>query len=188
MDRNEAFLLLNRNLNNKNLIKHCLATEAVMIALYWHFNPEGNKEEENKWALTGLLHDIDYEMANDQPENHGLIFFEKYPGLIPADIEIAIKAHNPQTGIEAKSLMERSILCCDQLTGLIVSASLIHPDKKLNSINTEFVLNRYKQPAFSKAVNRQTIILCEKLLDIPLREFIDINLKAMQNISSRLDL
>ncbi len=188
MTTEEAHQLLSRNLKNPNLVKHCLATKASMKALYRRLNPDFKKEEEEKWALVGLLHDIDYEMAKGQPEKHGLLFFDKEPGVIPLEIETAIKAHNPQTGIEAKKPMEWAIRCVDQLTGIIVAAALVHPDKKISSINTDFVLNRFKEKSFARGAHRQSILLCEEKLGLPLKEFVDITLKAMQDISESLEL
>lgn len=84
--------------------------------------------------------------------------------------------------------MDWAIYCCDQLTGLIVAAALVHPDKKLASLNVEFILNRMKQKDFAKGATREQILLCEEKLGIPLNEFIDITLHAMQGISKDLEL
>ena len=91
MTRDLAYLILNKYLTNKNLIKHCLATEATMRALARYY-----KEDEDKWGITGLLHDADYEMSKGYPEKHGLLLFEKEVNTIPSDIAHAIKAHNYQ--------------------------------------------------------------------------------------------
>lgn len=189
MTREEAYKILTKYLQDKNLIKHCLACEAAMKGLYKRFNKEFNTKQENTWALVGLLHDADYELTKDNFEKHGLMLFEKEIGTIPEDIVHAIKAHNFQmTHVEPSSQMDWAIVCVDQLTGLIVAAALIHPGKKLAPLNVEFILNRMKEKSFAKGVNREPIKLCEEKLGIRLNEFIKITLSSMQSISNELGL
>jgi hypothetical protein len=195
MNHDEAYQLLTKYLQNKNLIKHSLACEAIMKALYRHFH-EGKssyaKATEDTWGITGLLHDIDYEVAQKEEklDKHGVLLFEKGElKEIPEDIAYAIKAHNfHDTGVEPKSQMDWSIIVCDRLSGLIVAAALMTPEKKLSGLTTERVLKRFKEKSFARGANRQSILLCEEKLDIPLEQFVEINLKAMQSISSEIGL
>ncbi len=148
---------------------------------------EASKDEE-KWGIVGLLHDADYELTKETPEKHGLVIKEKNPNL-PDDVWHAIASHNgDRNGVTPESLMDWSIYCCDELTGLIVAAALIHPDKKLNSLSVDFILNRMKEKSFAKGADREMIKKCEEKLGIPLTEFIDITLKSMQTIHSELGL
>src|SRR5438132_1610063 len=94
MTRADADIILNKHLTNKNLIKHSLAAEAAMKAIYRHLYPDGNPQEEETWGITGLLHDADYELSKGHPEKHGLLLFEIEPTGIPDEIAHAIKAHN----------------------------------------------------------------------------------------------
>jgi len=192
MTHEEAEIILHKYLKNKNLIKHCLATEAVMKALYRKFygnSPEYTYTAEEGWGITGLLHDADYEMCKGRPEIHGILLIDKEGSKIPADIAYAIKAHNyERTLVLPKSLLDWSIACCDQLTGLIVAAALIHPDKKLASITPEFILKRFNEKSFAKGADRKSVEKCEEKLGIPLLEFIQISLAAMQQISEELEL
>jgi len=193
MSRNEAYKLLTKYLKNKNLIKHSLAAEASMRALYRHLIPkkEQKPDEEEKWGITGLLHDIDYEVAQEtnQLNKHGMLLFEKPEVLLPEDIEHAIRAHNhTMTGTTPESQMDWSITACDQLTGLITACALVRPDKKLASVTTESVQKKFGQKAFAAGADRNAILFCESKLDIPLNEFIEITLKAMQSISEDLGL
>lgn len=184
MTRETAYHILTKHLTNPNLLKHCLATEATMRALAPLF--AGDVDE---WGITGLLHDADYEKAKGHPEKHGLLLFELEPNAIPSRIEHAIEAHNYEfTKIKPESPMDWAIYCCDQLTGLIVAATLVHPDKKLASVTPEFVINRMKKKDFAKGANRQAIYLCEEKLGIPLEQFVEITLKAMQKIHKELGL
>lgn len=193
MDRNQAYQLLTKYLQNKNLIKHCLACEATMKALYRRLDTDyvQNQAEEEKWGITGLLHDVDYELA--QKENrlseHGTLIFEREPDVIPSDIEQAIKSHNfENTKVEPVTPMDWAITCCDQLTGLIVAAALVRPDKKLSSLTAESVIKRMGEKSFAAGANREMIKLCEEKLGIPLAEFVEITLKAMQEVANELGL
>ena len=192
MTRDEAYLLLTKYLKTPNLIKHSLAAEVVMKALYRHFyqnTPEYDPTTEEGWGITGLLHDADYEMCKGRPEIHGILIIDKEGDKIPPAIAYAIKAHNyERTLVLPKSLLDWSIACCDQLTGLIVAATLIHPDKKLASVTADYVMNRYKDKSFAKGAHRESIEKCEEKLGIVLPDFMQISLTAMQSIDTQLGL
>ena len=106
MDRESALALVKSRVKNKNLIKHMLATEAVMAALARKFN-----QDESLWALAGLLHDLDYDQTSDQPEQHGLVGARilEDKGL-PAELVQAVKAHNPAVGVERKTLLDKALM------------------------------------------------------------------------------
>lgn len=183
MEREEALNLMKENIKQKNLRKHCLAVEAVMAELADHFD-----KDEHKWRLAGLLHDIDYEDTADQPEKHSLIGAEMLEDLGMEDkIVKAVRAHNGMHELPRESLMAKALYAADPLTGLIVASALIHPDKKLGSLDTEFILNRYSDNSFAKGADRDVIASCEEM-DLELEEFISISLKAMQDISDDLGL
>ena len=193
MNRDEAYQLLIKYLKNKNLIKHSLAAEAAMKGIYRHLTPEKdqNPTDEEIWGLTGLLHDIDYEVAqeSDQLNLHGKLLFEKGEVKLPEDIEHAIRAHNyTMTGTDPESNMDWAITASDQLTGLITACALVRPDKKLASVTLESVQKKFGQKAFAAGADRNAIMLCESKLDIPVATFIEIVLTAMQNISDELSL
>lgn len=183
MMREEALKLVKEKIKNPNLIKHCLAVEACMRALAKHFN-----EDEEKWGLAGLLHDIDYEETKDNPNKHSLIGAEMLEKLgLDREICEAVKTHNEAHGIPPASLMAKALYSVDPLTGLIVAAALVLPSKKLADLTVENVLNRFKEKAFARGANREIIKKCEEI-NLSLEEFIKIGLEAMQNISSELGL
>lgn len=192
MTREDAYALLTKHLSLKNLIKHCLACEAAMKGIYKYLHAKDSSTEiEKQWGITGLLHDIDYELA--QKENklnkHGLLIFEKNPNIIPEPIAHAIKSHNFQnTKFDPITDMDWAITCVDQLTGIIVASALIHSDKKLSSIDAKFVLRRFNTSSFAKGARREIIKLCEEKLGISLEKFIEITLASMQGISKELSL
>ena len=193
MKRDDAQQLLLTYLKNKNLIKHSLAAEASMKAIYRHLTPkhDQNEADEEIWGITGLLHDIDYEVAQEtnQLDKHGKLLFENKEVKLPENIEHAVRAHNYiMTGTDPESMMDWSITACDQLTGLIVAAALVHPEKKLKLLSVDSILKRFKEKSFAKGANRESILLCESRLNIPLKEFIEICLHAMQKIHTELGL
>lgn len=193
MNRAEAYALLTKYLKNKNLIKHSLAAEATMKALYRHLTPkkEQTAVDEETWGIAGLLHDIDYEAAQEQNklDRHGILLFETGEVSLPEEIEYAVKSHNYQaTKVMPETLMDWSITACDQLTGLITACALVRPEKQLATVTPESVMKKFGQKAFAAGADRDSIKLCEEKLNIPLEEFINITLKAMQGISKDLGL
>jgi putative nucleotidyltransferase with HDIG domain len=186
MTRQEGLNLLRENISNQNLIKHSLAVEAIMKVLAHHF---GEGENEGKWALAGLLHDIDYEKTKDNPVKHSLVGAEILEDLgVDKEICQAVKVHNEAHGIAPETLMEKALYVADPLTGLIVAATLVLPSKKLADLTVENVLNRFKEKAFARGVNREIIKKSEELLNLKLEEFVKIGLGAMQEISKELGL
>ncbi len=192
MTRDEAFNLLKKYMESPNLIKHSLAAEAAMKGIYRYlYKDNANEHDEAIWGITGLLHDIDYEVAQKENllEAHGKLLFERDPEILKGPIQHAIRAHNyTKTGTDPETDMDWAISCVDQLTGLVVSSTLISPDRKLASVDTPFVMKRFNSPSFSKGVDRENIKLCESTLAIPLEEFVGITIASMQRIASELGL
>lgn len=184
MDRNEALQLLHHHLTDDRLVKHCLATEAIMRSLARRFS-----EDEELWALAGLLHDLDFIETRNTPENHSLRTLEILSDkCLPEELLLAIKEHNAEAlGIERSSRFGIALASAETITGLIVATALVMPDKKLQSVRPRSIRKRMKEKAFAKSVNREIIRECEKI-DVPLDEFISLSLSAMQNISSELGL
>jgi len=184
MNREEALNILKENISNQNLIKHCLAVEAIMRALARHFG-----QDEEKWGLAGLLHDIDYEKTEGKPLEHSLVGAKMLEDLgIDKEICQAVKVHNEAHGILPQTLMEKALFVTDPLTGLIVAATLVLPSKKLADLTSENILNRFKEKAFARGANREIIRKSEEYLNLSLEDFVKIGLEAMQGISSELGL
>jgi len=187
MKREDADKILNKYLKNKNLIKHSLACEAAMKGICLYLNPDSSPEEIEKWGITGLLHDADYEIYGGNASRHGIVITEKEK--LPEEIAHAINSHNFQnTKVEPVSPLDWAITTCDQLTGLIVAATLISPSKKIADITPEFVLKRFGEKSFAKGADREVIGLCEEKLGIPLEKFVEIVLSSMQKIAVDLGL
>ena len=192
MNREQALELLHKNMQNQNLRRHCYAVEAVMGALAQRL---GEKDKKETWQIAGLLHDADWEKTAQNPQQHTKLItgwikeIEEENEL--EDLRNAIISHawgyvdgNP----EPLSKMQWALYCCDELTGLIVATTLVKPDKKLSSVTVDSVMNKWNEKSFARGVNREQIKECEGRLQIPLHEFIEIALRAMQAIAPELGL
>jgi len=184
MDRPEALDLVNSWTTNQNLIKHMLCVEACMRGLARYF-----KEDENLWGVTGLIHDADYE---SNPTEHPWILVKELEKNQENQAMIqAIKSHAWQwseKSPEPISQMDWSLYTCDELSGLIVAAALVRPDRKLASVTVESVLKKFPDKSFAKGVHREHITLCEEKLGIKLPDFVGICLSSIQTISDALGL
>ncbi|MCL4353397.1 phosphohydrolase [Patescibacteria group bacterium] len=193
MTRDQAYQTLTTLISNENLIKHHLACEAAMKAIYEYIQRRDKKlideQEEKDWGIVGLLHDADYELTKGHPEKHTLVLEQKIGKELPPELMYAIKAHNYKfSKANPLSNLDWAIYTCDELTGLIIAATLVHPEKKLSMVDVDFVKKRYNEKSFAKGADRNQIKLCEKSLGIKLDDFIEIVLSSMQNIAPELGL
>ena len=192
MNREEAVKTIDELVKSPNIRKHCLAAEAAMRALACELrikNEELRKTEnfnEEDWGIVGLLHDADYEVTNKDLAKHTDLVVEKIKGKASQEITDAIAGHCDK--VERKTLMAKAIYAADELTGLIVAAALVRPNKKLDGLTVDSVLKRFKEPAFARGANRDQIKTCESELGIPLPEFTEIALNSMKKISKELGL
>ena len=192
--REEAVKFLKEKIEEENIIKHMLATEALMAGIYDALKARGDSDlggTKEEWMMAGLLHDGDY--SNEVPhEKQGIQITEwlREKGYeIPENTAQTMAAHNwENTGVEPKTKMDWALFIGDSLTGLIVATVLVRPDKKLSSVKVKSVMKKFKDKAFARGTRREDIRLCEEKLGIPLREFIGISLNAMQRIATELGL
>lgn len=184
MTREQALAEVKARVENKNLLKHMLAVEAIMRELAVYFG-----EDAERWGLTGLVHDIDYDQTANDPDRHALVGAEILERLgVEHEIVYAVKAHNGERlGVPRQRRLDKALYAADPLSGLIVAAALIHPDKKLASIDADFVLNRYGEKGFARGANRPQIATCHEL-GLELKEFIGLGLAGMQKTSAELGL
>jgi putative nucleotidyltransferase with HDIG domain len=181
MTRQDALNLLSEKLKNKNLFKHCLAAEACLRMLAQRLG-----ENDEIWGLAGLLHDVDYESTEADPARHGLEGAALLEEMgLDEQLVHAVKVHSGH--LPATSKLDWALFATDPLTGLIVASALMHPDKKLSALDVDFVLRRFKEKRFAAGANREQIAASRNLgLEMP--EFINMCLKAMQDIAEDLGL
>jgi putative nucleotidyltransferase with HDIG domain len=164
--REEAFELVKQYVKSPNMINHCLAAEAVMRALAKHVGADSEK-----WGLAGLLHDLDAESHTDldvHTRETARILVEKG---VDTEIVEAIRLHNEQAhpGERRSTQFQHLLAAGETITGLIVATALVYPDKKLASVKPDIIRE------------------CE-VAGVPLAEFCDLSLLAMQGIDSELGL
>jgi putative nucleotidyltransferase with HDIG domain len=184
MTRDEAITLLNQHVRDERMLNHSYAAEAVMRALARRLG-----QDEGKWGLAGLLHDLDLELVQGDLTVHGLeaarILTEK--GVDPEVVE-AVKMHNEMVaGTKRSTVFQHALAAGETITGLISATALVYPDKKLANVKAKSVTKRMKEKAFAASVNRETILECERI-GLPLDEFAGIALMAMQEIHEQLGL
>jgi long-chain acyl-CoA synthetase len=183
LNRDDALAAVRANVSNINLVKHMVAAEVCMRALAGRFG-----EDEHKWGLAGLLHDIDYDSAGSDPARHSLVGAEMLEKMdVHPDVIYAVRVHNDCHGLPRISAMDKALYAVDPLTGLIVAAALIHPAKKLAAIDVGFVVNRYHEKGFARGAKREQIALCSEL-DMELSDFVEVCLEAMQQHAAELGL
>lgn len=181
MTRDDALGLVKEKVANKNLIKHMLATEICMLKIAEHLG-----EDKERWAIAGLLHDLDYDTTKDNFPRHGFETAEMLEGKgLPEDVLQAIVSHTGH--VERISVMDKALYAIDPTTGLIVAAALMHPSKRLEEIDVDFVMRRFKEKRFAAGANREQIKTCTEI-GLEMEDFIGICLEGMKSISEDLGL
>jgi len=179
-----ALELIDQYVKNENLKKHLFAVENLMRHLARKFN-----EDEETWALAGLLHDLDWDITKEVPEKHPLIAVEILEKEnFPKEVIEAIRKHNPLQGLTPETNLEKALYSCEEITGFIVAVALVMPNKKLSEVTVERILDKFKEPSFARGVNREIILKAEEMLGLKLEELAEIALKSMQEISDKLGL
>ena len=181
ISRENAYKLLNQHIKNANMIKHCVASEAVLRAIAQKLD-----KDQEEWGIAGLLHDIDVEITNADPYKHGPYAAGMLDGLLSAEAIDAIVMHNEMaTGKERTTVFQHALAAGETITGLIMATAMVYPDRKLASVKTKSITKRMKEKAFAASVKRENILECE-LIGIPINDFAELALMAMQEISDEL--
>jgi len=184
MTRNEALALVKQHLQNPNLVKHCLAAEAIMRALAQKFG-----EDEERWGLAGLLHDLDFAETAERPDQHGRKTAEilRTQGF-DEEFVTAVLAHNAEgLGMQRTTRFQHCLAAAETITGLIVATALVYPDRRLASVRPDSIVKRMKKKDFARNVSREIIRECEQFgMSVP--DFAALSLQAMQAIAGELGL
>ncbi len=181
--REDAYVLLQENIQDESLINHSLMVEAVM----GHF-AEKFDEDIEKWRTIGLIHDLDFEK---HPEEH----CKKTKELLeeanwPEDYIRGVLSHgwNICTDIEPVHIMEKTIYTIDELTGLIYATALMRPSKSLDDLTVKSVKKKWKQKSFAQGVNREIIAAGAEMLPIELNEIIEETIEGMKRVAHQIGL
>ena len=183
ISRESSLELLKEKIHDQKIITHCIAVESIMRKIADYMN-----ENKELWGRVGLLHDLDYEETKEQPEMHGEITARLLCDRLSKDALRAIKAHNSKhLGVYPKTMMEKALIASDGASGLIIATSLVMPNKKLEEVKLKSLRKKFKSKDFAKKVDRTRILLCEDI-GLPLEEFLQLSLTALQESSNELNV
>ena len=166
MKREEAWSMLNEYVTREQLLKHTLAVEAGMRGYARKFD-----EDMEKWSVTALLHDLDYEKYPKEHPKKGIEILHK-KGFAPDIIE-AIKGHGDEMNTPRESLMAKALYACDELSSFIVACALVRPSKSFEDLKYKSVKKKIKDKAFAKGVDREVLKKGAKELGLSLEEHIE---------------
>jgi len=142
------------------------------------------KEDENQWAIAGLLHDADYEAF---PDKHPAIIVEKMKEAGEVEIAHAISAHYTKWNVPYNSLLDKALLACDELTGFIVACCQVRPDG-ISSLETKSVIKKLKDKGFAAKVEREEVYKGAELLGVDLKEHIAFIIEVLRSHREELGI
>jgi predicted hydrolase (HD superfamily) len=181
--REDAFSLLKQYNKNEGLIRHALAVEAVM-----RYCAKKRGEDEGKWGVIGLIHDLDYEQF---PEQHCRKTEEILNSLgWPAEYIHAVMSHGWGicTDVEPQTEMEKVLYAIDELTGLVAATALVRPSRSVMDMKVKSVKKKWKDKAFAAGVNRSIIEKGAEMLGIQPDELINDTIMGMREVAGEIGL
>ena len=181
MDRDAAYALLCEHTKGDSLRKHGLAVEAAMRRFAERF--DGDEEE---WAVTGLLHDFDYERDPAGHPQNGKPILEQ--AGVPGPIVHAIQSHGDHTGVPRATAMEKTLYAVDELCGFVTAVALVKPSKAVRDVTASSVRKKMKDKAFARAVSREMMLNGAADMGIPFDDLVGEVVRAMDAVADRLGL
>jgi len=181
--REETFELLKKYNKSESLIKHALAVEGVM-----RYMARKRGEDEEKWGVIGLIHDLDYEQFPDQhcKKTEEILRENNWP----EEYIRAVISHGWGICVDVKpeSEMEKVLYAIDELTGLVVTTALVRPSKSVLDVKTKSVKKKWKDKRFAAGVDRSIIEKGAEMLGVELSELITDTIKGMQEVAEEIGL
>ena len=181
MTRDEAWDLLCEHTKSESLRKHGLAVEAAMR----HF-ARRNGENEETWAIAGLLHDFDYERDPAGHPQNGKPILEQ--AGVPGPVVHAIQSHGDHTGIPRVTAMEKTLYAVDELCGFVTAVALVKPSKAVRDVEPTSVRKKMKDKAFARAVSRDMMLKGAEDMGMPFDDLVVEVVRAMDEAADRLGL
>ncbi len=180
-DRKASIELLEKWVQNLGLRKHMLAVEA---AVRYYARIYG--EDQDVWGAAALLHDLDWEKFPDEHPQVGLVELERLG--YPSEVLQAIRAHAPElTGTEPRTLLDKVLFACDELSGLVYACCLVRPNG-IDDLKPKSVVKKFKDKAFAAGVDRSQVSRGIELLDIDRAEHISNVIEALKEIAEVLEI
>jgi len=181
ISREEAFVLLKKYIKDEKLLKHSMAVEAILRAVSRKLD-----KDEDLWGLVGLLHDLDYEYTQKEPEKHANLSAQILANLLPEEATNAIRGHNyKHTNYPPITSLDKSLIAADVVSGLIIATALVMPSKTLAEVKLETLIHKFNDTSFARGCSRAKI---ELILDagMDVEAFLGLSLNALKEISSQL--
>ena len=181
--REETLNLLRQYNKNESLIKHALAVEGVM-----RYIARKRGDDEEKWGIIGLIHDLDYEQFPDQhcKKTEEILKENDWPEEY---IRAAIShGWGICTDVKPESDMEKVLYAIDELTGLVVTSALVRPSKSVMDMKTKSVKKKWKQKQFAAGVDRSIIEKGADMLGVELGELITDTIMGMREVAEEIGL
>jgi putative nucleotidyltransferase with HDIG domain len=183
MNRDEAWEIVCEFVKSENLRKHMLAVEACVVAYAEKFG-----EDQQKWAVTALLHDFDWEIHPETPDHP----MKGEPILasrgVEDEIRRAILSHADFSGVPRVSPLEKTLFACDELAGFLTACSYVKPGRSIQEVEVKSVRKKMKDKAFARNVNRDDIVKGAAEMSVDLDQHIDFCIRAMQARAAELGL
>jgi predicted hydrolase (HD superfamily) len=183
MNREQAWEIVCEFVKSDSLRRHMLAVECCVAAYAVKFS-----EDVEKWELTALLHDFDWEIhpsSPDHPMKGEAILAERG---VSEDIRRAILSHADYSGVPRVSRLEKTLYACDELAGFLTACSYVKPGRSIQEVDTKSARKKLKDKAFARNVNRDDIIRGAAELEVELDDHIEFCIRAMQARASQLGL
>ncbi|WP_094604690.1 hypothetical protein SPSIL_020790 [Sporomusa silvacetica DSM 10669] len=170
-NRSGAWKLLREHVQSEVLLKHCMAVEIAMRAYAVKFG-----QDIEYWGAVGLLHDVDFEKYPEDHPNHGreILIAAGYDSQFATDVEAHARDWQPE-----RTLVQKTLLAVDELTGFIIACALVRPDKSLDNLEVKSVMKKFKDKAFARAVNRETMTTSAEAMNVDFKEHVAFVTKAL---------
>ncbi len=179
ISRTEANDLLKSMTQNPSLLRHMRTIELVMEAY-----AEKLGEDKEAWAITGMLHDADYEPF---PEKHPQVIVEKLRSLGEETIAHAISAHYTHWGVPYETTLDKALLACDELTGFIVACAQVRPEG-ITTLEPKSVIKKLKDKGFAAKVDRDEVYKGAELFGVVLQDHIAFILEVLKKNKEELGI
>jgi putative nucleotidyltransferase with HDIG domain len=181
--REQALEIVHEFVKNENLIKHMLSVEAAV-----RFYAKKFGEDEERWGITALLHDFDWEIhpnLESHPQDGVPLLRERG---VPEEMIQDILSHADHTGVPRDTLLRKTLAACDEITGLITATALVRPSKSIHDVKVKSVKKKWKAPSFAAGASREEMEQTIEALGIDRSEHIGYVINAMQGIAAELGL
>ena len=177
MQRQEAYNILKKHVKSEHLLKHAVAVEIALRAYAGKFG-----EDVEYWGTVGLLHDIDFEKYPEEHLQHSeeLLKAEGFDDAFVTDV-----ISHERAWPHERTLLQKTLLACDEMTGFVIACALVRPDKSLESLEVKSVVKKMKDKGFARAVNREMLKESAEAMGLDIKDHIDFVRQALSDNANK---